>query len=261
MPAALRFWAANSPFMGVLVASVLVHAALFAWCLSQPRHALQSAAIVPNFIELNALPTPEPPVLAPERVARPRARPARAVVRRAKRVVAPPPSPEASQAVLPQAAPVHAAPLTIAKTMPSGQGLAVAAQVSGKAVSRGVAGGGVPDRAAPSRQGAAPGSLDASARRTLTQGYLKRLIRLLAKHQHYPRAARRARLEGTVTLALAIDREGRILKRQLRRSSGHALLDSAALASLAELKRLPPPPGALHWQKRSVAVPVVYRLR
>ncbi len=45
----------------------------------------------------------------------------------------------------------------------------------------------------------------------------------------YPPLARRLGQEGTVVLALSIDREGRVTDARLRRSSGHPMLDRAAL--------------------------------
>ncbi len=97
--------------------------------------------------------------------------------------------------------------------------------------------------------------------RGLAAGYLASLGRFIARSQHYPSAARRAEMEGTVLLDLAIDGSGRILGTRVRRSSGYPLLDEAATASVAALGQLPAPPGALGWTKRALTLPIVYQLR
>jgi protein TonB len=55
----------------------------------------------------------------------------------------------------------------------------------------------------------------------------------------YPPAARRQRQQGTVTLMLYIDERGALEKVEVRRSSGHPLLDNAALAALAACRFAP----------------------
>jgi len=77
----------------------------------------------------------------------------------------------------------------------------------------------------------------------------------------YPRAARRAGLEGTVTLALRIDGAGRIVAVDVARSSGHDLLDQAAVTSTKQLGNVPAPPAALAWGvTRPVDLPIRYRI-
>ncbi len=97
--------------------------------------------------------------------------------------------------------------------------------------------------------------------RGLAAGYLASLGKFIARSQHYPSAARRAEMEGTVLLDLAIDGSGRILGTRVRRSSGYPLLDEAATTSVAALGQLPAPPGALGWTKRALTLPIVYQLR
>jgi protein TonB len=61
----------------------------------------------------------------------------------------------------------------------------------------------------------------------------------LAMHQHYPRAARRHRIEGTVTLAFSLDAHGRVVRAEIDGTSGSRVLDRAALALLGRAEPFP----------------------
>ncbi len=61
----------------------------------------------------------------------------------------------------------------------------------------------------------------------------------LAMHQHYPRAARRHRIEGTVTLAFALDARGRVVRAAIDGTSGSRVLDRAALDLLGRAEPFP----------------------
>ncbi len=77
----------------------------------------------------------------------------------------------------------------------------------------------------------------------------------------YPRSALRAQLEGSVLLAVHVDTRGRLSAVELKRSSGHSLLDEAALAATRALVELPAPPEALHSQLRPIRIPINYRMQ
>jgi len=72
----------------------------------------------------------------------------------------------------------------------------------------------------------------------------------------YPRAARERGWEGEVLLDLEIDRGGRVLAARVARSSGHAVLDAAALEVAPGWVFEPDPAGAV-----TLRVPVLFRLR
>jgi len=76
----------------------------------------------------------------------------------------------------------------------------------------------------------------------------------------YPRAALRARLEGSVLLAVRVDPKGHLASVEITRSSGHSQLDAAALAAARALGDLPAPPEALHGYLRPIQIPINYRL-
>lgn len=78
----------------------------------------------------------------------------------------------------------------------------------------------------------------------------------LARHFSYPLLARKRGWEGEVLLAFRLEADGRIVDARIARSSGHGVLDRAALTALGKVKRVPS--GSL----RGVAMqlPVIYRL-
>ncbi len=85
------------------------------------------------------------------------------------------------------------------------------------------------------------------------------LLAWLERHKHYPRRARRLRIEGEGRLRIRIDGEGRAVALELERSTGNRLLDRAALDMARRAAPYPPPPevdGELEF-----VVPVVFALR
>ncbi|MFP4348348.1 MAG: energy transducer TonB [Desulfococcaceae bacterium] len=59
---------------------------------------------------------------------------------------------------------------------------------------------------------------------------LAALASMIERHKRYPRAARRARLEGDVRVKILVDADGRLQSFELIESSGHRILDEATLA-------------------------------
>jgi len=88
------------------------------------------------------------------------------------------------------------------------------------------------------------------------QRLLGRLRIALAEHFHYPMQARRHGWQGEVVLELHLERDGRIHDTRIARSSGHGVLDRAALKALAKIERLE------HKSARgfTLQIPVIYRL-
>lgn len=83
----------------------------------------------------------------------------------------------------------------------------------------------------------------------------------LERHKTYPQRARAGRQEGQVLLYFAMNREGRILARQIRRGSGHTILDEEALAMLERASPLPPFPAEFGQNRLELVVPVRFRLK
>lgn len=82
----------------------------------------------------------------------------------------------------------------------------------------------------------------------------------LARHFHYPLLARRRGLEGEVKISLRIEPDGELSHIRLAQSSGHAVLDEAAIATLGKVGRLP---QVVPWLKGAyfdMILPIRYRL-
>lgn len=104
----------------------------------------------------------------------------------------------------------------------------------------------------------APPEVDMDA---LLRGYMGSVVKSVHRGYRYPRAAARAGLEGNVLVEVIIDATGQIVKTRILRSSGHPVLDQAALRAISSIGRVPAPPKALGWSRRSMQVPFEYRLQ
>jgi protein TonB len=82
---------------------------------------------------------------------------------------------------------------------------------------------------------------------------LQRAQSALSKQLFYPPEAVAAGLEGEVVLLLTLAEGGRIIAAEIARSSGHPLLDQAALAAVGQI-------GALPGNSRQTLLPVSFRL-
>jgi len=76
----------------------------------------------------------------------------------------------------------------------------------------------------------------------------------------YPRLARRRGLEGVVLLEVLVDNSGRVVDIRLSRTSGHALLDKAAMKGVQRWQFIP---GTMNGrpQEMWVEIPVRFKLR
>ena len=78
------------------------------------------------------------------------------------------------------------------------------------------------------------------------------------RHKRFPEAARRAGLSGTAEVRIAVTSFDR--QAELTRSSGHVLLDNAALEMLRLAAARAPLPEALRGQQFTVLLPVVFEV-
>jgi protein TonB len=85
---------------------------------------------------------------------------------------------------------------------------------------------------------------------TWGKGIMAALARQSVRGRDLPR--------GTVTLALTIDTSGRLIAARVARSSGHAVLDQAALAAVGRA-RFPAAPGGMVPGRHAFALPVASR--
>ncbi len=107
---------------------------------------------------------------------------------------------------------------------------------------------------------AAPKGAQPSSKRLIRQ-YYGTLSSYLRRNYDYPRRARLASIEGTVLVEIVVDKDGNVIRHRIVRSSGHEILDNAALSSIADLRSVPRPPDGLPWTKRAIRVPFRYSLK
>jgi periplasmic protein TonB len=88
-----------------------------------------------------------------------------------------------------------------------------------------------------------------------------RVQQWLAQFRKYPRAAARAGYQGTVMVRFVLDRDGSLLASELIDSSGHALLDRAALELLDRAAPFPPLPSGSGLDEVELVLPIDYRLQ
>jgi len=99
--------------------------------------------------------------------------------------------------------------------------------------------------------------LSSSARHNRVMAALQKA---LFPHFNYPPLARRRGWQGSVNVGLRVEADGNLTRIRLVKSSGHALLDRAAIRNITELRSLP---GAAQWlgdDDMDVILPVLYRL-
>ncbi|SDH22224.1 energy transducer TonB [Roseospirillum parvum] len=211
-------------------------------------------------------PPPPPPAPPPQALVTPRDLPP------------PPPRPRRYAAVDPahpapeqQAAETAREPESInqlAATPPGGRAVGEVPGPAGAAEGRGAPGFGGGTAMPGGVGGAAPGggaSAGGGGGGALGDGavddYAARLIAWLEAHKRYPRKARLRRQEGTALVRVVIDRQGRVLSRDLGHGSGHASLDAAALELIDRAQPLPAVPAHLGGHQLSLSVPIRYHLR
>jgi len=109
----------------------------------------------------------------------------------------------------------------------------------------------------------APSPVPAVDRRRLIRDWMRAVNRSIGAPV-YTRTLQRSLLEGTVQVALRIDPSGRVVGVRIRRTSGHELVDEAALAHVRSHTSVPAPHDDIGWdalwQRQEITIPVVYRL-
>jgi TonB family protein len=107
--------------------------------------------------------------------------------------------------------------------------------------------------------GAGGGAAGTDARAELLSRYAARVRARVEQHREYPYLARRANLEGTICLRIAIAASGRVLGVTPTCGTSHEPLLQAALNSVSSAAPFPPLPAALGG-RLTLDVPVVFRL-
>jgi protein TonB len=90
--------------------------------------------------------------------------------------------------------------------------------------------------------------------------YIKRNYRYLQRRIRdklvYPSQARKAGLQGVSEVSFTIHEDGRVSAVSLVKSSGHSILDEAALETIYAAAPFPRPPAPAR-----IAIPIAFRLR
>lgn len=94
----------------------------------------------------------------------------------------------------------------------------------------------------------------------LHKSYADELLRHIARHKHYPRAAVKRREQGVAVVQFALDGTGRLVSLHLMESSGHRILDRAAMQTLRNAQPLPLPPAPLQKTLDGFTLPVRFAL-
>jgi protein TonB len=92
--------------------------------------------------------------------------------------------------------------------------------------------------------------------RTDYQRILDELNRLLRENLHYPEAARRKGIEGSLAVTFILNTDGKHLDMVVSETSGSPLLDRAAVRSISAIFPYPDPPDT----PLRFTIPVTYRL-
>ena len=115
---------------------------------------------------------------------------------------------------------------------------------------------------AASSSSAAPGApLEAQVHEASSRPIDLRVLDWLAHYRTYPLEARRARIEGVVELRVTLMADGRLVDARVEQSSGHPLLDRAALDLLARASPLPDEFASGRTGQVELQLPIVYRMR
>lgn len=86
------------------------------------------------------------------------------------------------------------------------------------------------------------------------------LERAFALHFYYPRIAIKRGWQGEVRISLRIEADGHLSRVRVLNSSGHVLLDKAAIASIDKVEILPTAIALLDGRTLDLILPVEYRL-
>ena len=201
------------------------------------------------------------------------AAPAEAMPEPAPQPAAPPPPPAAKPKLAPKpvARPVPAAaPVEPVATLPSEPAPAASAETATTA-STDTAEAPIPDpavssaSAAPRSGGQAGGNAGARSRfngkpaRNI-RGYFGQISAWIDANKDYPTEVKKKKQQGTVVVRFTIGRDGQLLASTIKQSSGHVLLDQAALETLARAAPFPPIPEFVGRETLSIAVPIDYTL-
>jgi len=89
--------------------------------------------------------------------------------------------------------------------------------------------------------------------------FIDELYEMLDKNKKYPRMAKRRHLEGICCVGFTLCKDGTIKDIVLTRSSGHKILDKAALKLIESLKSYKPIPETVSKVSLNLEIPIKYK--
>jgi len=104
-----------------------------------------------------------------------------------------------------------------------------------------------------------PPSADPAERNAL-RNYSRNVAALVIQDQHYPTEALKRGVEGRVLIVALIGTDGQVHGAKLRQSSGHVVLDEAALEKVLTARGLPDPPEMLRGREFTMELPIIFRI-
>jgi TonB family protein len=102
---------------------------------------------------------------------------------------------------------------------------------------------------------AAPQQKDSPKIKSAPSAWQREVFRLIALKRRYPFMSALLSEWGTVVVAFRVDRQGRIARTGVTRSSGSTTLDNAALELVRQAQPFPPPPPG---EKLDLTITITY---
>ena len=96
--------------------------------------------------------------------------------------------------------------------------------------------------------------------RNAVREYSQAVVAKFIEDQRYPSDALARGLEGRVLVTAVIGTDGQVRGAKLAESSGHAMLDKAALDKVLATRNLPVPPVMLRGREFTLGVPIIFRI-
>ncbi len=93
-----------------------------------------------------------------------------------------------------------------------------------------------------------------------SKDYFAELMAWLNQHKRYPREAKKEKQQGIVELQFTLLKDGTIIASSIKKGSGFALLDEAALTMLEKAAPLPPLPESMNREQITLVIPIEFSL-
>jgi len=102
--------------------------------------------------------------------------------------------------------------------------------------------------------------LSSSKRKAVKNSYLSKVKRTIEQRKSYPKAAKRLKQEGVVTIRFTILRNGKIKNLAVLKKSKYRKLDKAAIKTVRKIISFEPIPRELNERSMVITVPVKYEI-